>query len=276
MKLGYTEFSFGYAFTENLIRSAAPPPAGAPFFPNLIQEGQFGYDVCIDLPCCPLFFQYKMPELLVRNSAAEISQYSLAGISVPFFRMPLMRRNLSQQHQLLVDLENQFQNTVYYATPGMEEVNDFNDAYNAANVHCQSVLFSPRDIGPLQDDKQHVIAYRNGLNHAWLCSEPSKISVFQFEVVAKKVRSLLKDQHYRTLAVAAENIREVILSLVSSQLVGDSEDAIRSRIRARRVVLPERPEIDAPTRKVTEELLVSREIARVGLGLDMIIAQPSA
>ena len=45
MKLGYTEFSFGYAFTENLIRSMPSGPTGAPFFPNLLQEAQLGYDI---------------------------------------------------------------------------------------------------------------------------------------------------------------------------------------------------------------------------------------
>jgi hypothetical protein len=63
MRIGYTEFSFGYAFTENLIRSSATGPKKAPVFPNLMQEAHKGYDVRIDLPGVPLFFQYKLPEL---------------------------------------------------------------------------------------------------------------------------------------------------------------------------------------------------------------------
>lgn len=50
MKVGYTEFSFGYAFTENLIRGSASAPTGAPVFPNLVQEATLGYDVRIDDP----------------------------------------------------------------------------------------------------------------------------------------------------------------------------------------------------------------------------------
>jgi hypothetical protein len=56
MNLGYSEFSFGYAFTENLIRSSTAAPTGAPIFPNLVQEAQLGYDVQIKLPGLPLFF----------------------------------------------------------------------------------------------------------------------------------------------------------------------------------------------------------------------------
>ena len=58
MKLSYTEFSFGYAFTENLIRSTKTRPSGAPTFPNLVQEADLGYDVRVECPSCPLFFQY--------------------------------------------------------------------------------------------------------------------------------------------------------------------------------------------------------------------------
>lgn len=276
MKLGYTEFSFGYAFTENLIRSgSSTTPTGAPVFPNLIQEAQLGYDVRIDLPGCPLFFQYKLPELMVRNRAAEISQHALAGISVPFFRMPLMRQSLSQQHQLLIRLERRFQNTVYYASPGMETLGSFNAAYNAAEVHQRSVLFSPANIGPLPDDKQHVVAYRNGLGHAWFCSDPQEISALSIEDIQGKVGNLFGQRRFRTLEATAENVRREVLSLAPPQ-IRSSEDAIRARIRARRVELADRPDVSSRAREVAEELLVSREIARVGLGMEMVIAQPRA
>ena len=64
-----------------------------------------------------------------------------------FFRMYLMKRNLSRQHQLLIDLENQQPNSVYYATPGLRSNRSFNAAYISAEVHLRSVLFSPSDIG---------------------------------------------------------------------------------------------------------------------------------
>ena len=236
MKIGYTEFSYGYAFTENLIRSALSSPDGAPVFPNLKQEAQLGYDVRIDFPGCPLFLQYKLPELMVRKSAAEISKYTLQGIDIPFFRMSLVKRNLSKQHELLIELESQSPNTVYYAAPDMCNVDAFNEAYNSAKVHCQSVFFSPKSIGPLSDDQQHVIAYRNGLNYAWLCSEPRKVSALQFENISGQLRRSFEDPRYSTLQATASNIRREILPLVSSR-IRDSEDAIRQRIRDRRITL---------------------------------------
>ena len=272
MQLDYTEFSFGYAFTENLIRSASSRPRGAPFFPNLLQEAQLGYDVRIDLPGCPLYLQFKLPELMVRNSAMEISRNSL-DIALPFFRMYLMKRNLSKQHKRLIELEEKSTDAVYYATPIMENVSDFNTAYNSATVHRQSIFFSPEDIGPLPDDEQHVIAYSDGLGYAWMCSKPNEVSVLQYENISEKLRNSFEDARYRTLEATAHNIREALLPLIPQQIRG-SEGAIQQRIHGRRARLGNERNINDPTGRIVVELLVLREIARVGLGLELIIAQP--
>ena len=97
-QLEYSEFSFGYAFTENLIRSSATGPTSAPRFPNLVEEGRLGYDVEIDDGGDPVFFQYKVPERMVRQSAREISKHGLGwqGLPVPFFRMYLMKKESSR------------------------------------------------------------------------------------------------------------------------------------------------------------------------------------
>ena len=274
MKLGYSEFSFGYAFTENLIRSTARP-TGAPVFLNTFQEGQRGFDVQIDFPGRPLYFQYKLPELMVRNSAAEITKHSLSGLTIPFFRMYLMRSNLSTQHQKLIELENGSPNAVFYAAPGMKDLDAFNDAYNSAKVHCRSVFFSPKEIGPLPDDKQHVIAYNSALNQAWLPSEPREVAALQCKDIEVLVRLSFEEPRYRTLEAAVRSIREQMLPLVPSRIRAAQED-IWERVRMRRTGLSDHMDIDAATQHVVEEILVYREIARVGLGLDLVIAQPPA
>ena len=75
MKVGFTEFSFGYALTENVIRSSPTAPVGAPVFPNLIQEGVLGYDIRINFPAAPLFLQFKLPEVMRRGTAFETAQW---------------------------------------------------------------------------------------------------------------------------------------------------------------------------------------------------------
>ena len=77
MDIGYSEFSFGYAFTDNFIRDSWSRPTTAPTFPSLRDEGKWGYDIRIELAGRAVFFQYKRPELLTRNSAREIRDHAL-------------------------------------------------------------------------------------------------------------------------------------------------------------------------------------------------------
>lgn len=273
MKLGFTEFSYGYAFTENLIRSSASGPATAPVFPNLVQEAKLGYDVRIDMPGSPLFFQFKLPELMVRDTAREIAQLGLAGLSTPFFRMPLMRRDLSDQHAHLIRLEAKFPGAVYYASPTCESSAAFNTSYALAQVHTSSVLISPGAIGPLPDDRSHVVSYVAGATFAWRCSEPEKVKVADFAAISNAVAERLTKNSDDSLEKTVGQIREKVWPLVPEGLRG-AEGAIRDRFP----LVPDGADVgteeDARIRKVTREILVLREVVRVGLGVDFVIAQP--
>jgi hypothetical protein len=272
MKLGYTEFSFGYAFTENLIRSSATGPTGAPVFPNLVQEAKVGYDVRIDLPATPLFFQYKLPELMTRNTAFEIAKMNLAGISIQFFRMPLMASALSDQHELLIELEKLYPQNVLYASPGLSDLGTFNRAYTSAEVHRRSVFFSPADIGPLPDMKVHTIAYRPGLSYAWLCSEPKRIKAMTYESLQEQVRSNLDSPNSRPLRETAPELRHKVRATVSVTM-REAEGQIAERVRARRTIQPD-AHVTAEEEERVEDVLVAREMVRVDLGVDLVLAQP--
>src|SRR5262249_43314614 len=161
-------------------------------------------------PGLPLFFQYKLPELMMRNTAFEISKKSLPGITVPFFRMPLMPSSLSEQHKLLITLEKKYPDTVLYASPALDDLDAFNDAYRKGLVHQRSVFFSPRDIGPLPDDKPHTIAYHVGLSYAWLNSDPIRVSVITYAMLEERMRHLFASEHFIALGDVSSNVRDVI------------------------------------------------------------------
>jgi hypothetical protein len=273
MKLEYSEFSFGYAFTENLIRSSPSLPSGAPVFPNLVQEAQLGYDVRIDLPGLPLFFQYKLPESMTRNNAAEISKHQLPNLAVPFFRMPLMRRDLSRQHQKLIDLEQKFPGTVLYASPSMYNLSQFNLAYKAGRVHERSVFFSPSNIGPLPDAKEHTIAYQNDPPVAYFCSEPREIKAMNYEALAGSAQELFHRPQYSRLEHSSRELRETVLTLVSPRMRG-AEGELAQRVSIRRSSRPAGPPVSPQTERAIEDILVAREMVRVDLGVDVLIAQP--
>ena len=273
MKLGFTEFSYGYAFTENLIRWSSRGPTAAPVFPNLVQEAQFGYDVSVDLPGLPLFFQFKLPELMVRQTAREIAHHGLRDIKTPFFRMPLMRRDLSDQHKNLIQLENQFPNSVFYASTAVDSLAKFNSAYARARVHLQSVLFSPNEIGLLPDDKAHSVSYSTTSGRAWRCSEPREVNARSFESVVELANEGLSQRSGRPLDNTADEIREGVWSLILPEL-RDVESELLLRVDARRAVADGADATDDRVRTVSNELLVLREIVRVGLGVDLLVAQP--
>ena len=68
-----SEFSFGYALTEELVAGVIGGLMAAPVFPSLIQEGQAGggYDLQLPLAGAPLFLQFKLSDCMVYRSAAE-------------------------------------------------------------------------------------------------------------------------------------------------------------------------------------------------------------
>ena len=274
MKVGYTEFSFGYAFTENLIRGSTSAPAGAPVFPNLVQEATLGYDVRIDFPAVPLFFQYKLPELMTRASAFEIAGGLCPGLTLEFFRIALMRRDVSAQHQLLIDREGRYPGQVFYAAPCLQDCAAFNGAYNAAGVASRSVLFSPAQIGPLPDDKVHTIAYKPGLSYGYFCSEPRQIEAETFENLSARLSRKFKDKNVRDFRTTAQEVRRAVLE-DASPVWRQAEDAVAGRVRQALPPIAADGTGSQPDRlQAIVDVLVAREIARIDMGIDLVIAQP--
>ncbi len=270
MKVGYSEFSFGHAFTENLVRSSPSGPAGAPIFPNLLQEAQLGFDVDINLPGCPLFFQYKLPEKLTRKSAP---QCRLLGGGVPYFRVALTRNDLSGQHERLQDLETSFPGLVFYTTPFLESARHFDAAYTSADVHNQCALFSPIDIGSLPAKSSHTICYRAGLASAWVCSDPQQIRQRNFAEVRELVRSAFSRAAFESLHHAAGYLIARIREF-SPEHLRIGEPALRAAIQVRRARTRPESGKNPDTEQTIENIVVAREMARIALGVDLALAQP--
>jgi len=171
VKPDISEFSFGYAITESLIRNSPFPLQAAPLFPSLVQEGRAGgYDVRIPFSGFPLFLQFKLSDCMVRNSAYESQQ----GVLYPnFYRMHLRPTRYSQQHPMLLDLEADG-NAVYYVAPIFHTNNKLNQTYlNDRMVEC-SLFIRPSEIGRLPDDNNHHISFKQS-GSIYFCSKPKKI-----------------------------------------------------------------------------------------------------
>jgi hypothetical protein len=182
--------------------------------------------------------------------------------------------DLSDQHRRLIDWEGRYPRLVYYAAPCLRDCAGFNAAYNTASVTRRSALFSPAGIGPLPDDKVHTIAYKPGLSYGYFCSEPQQIEAGSFESLNERLSQSFKEKRFRDFRNAAREVREAVLE-VTSPVWREAEGAIVDRLRqSRPQTVADGTSPDADRERATLEVLVAREIARIDLGLDLMIAQP--
>ena len=116
MKPEISEFSYGFALTNELVGWVAL--SAAPVFPSLIEEGKAGggYDVKLDRPGVPLFLQFKRSHCMVRRTAKEHQAVVALGgtLNVPYYRFPITEATTSDQHELLLALDDG-SNLVFYA-----------------------------------------------------------------------------------------------------------------------------------------------------------------
>ena len=172
MEPTFSEFSYGYALTQELASGKFGSLIAAPVFPSLVREGQAGggYDIYLPFAGVPLFLQFKLSHYLHRSNSLEWGQYFS-----PYYRMYLRPLRYSDQHNLLVDLEKAG-NQVYYVAPEFHTVEELNDAYVSRNVYYRSAFFTPVDIGILPTIDRHYLTFNSSNTDAFLWSrEPKKL-----------------------------------------------------------------------------------------------------
>ncbi len=191
MKPEISEFSYGFALTNELVGWVAL--SAAPVFPSLVEEGKAGggYDVKLDRPGVPLFLQFKRSHCMVRRTAKEHQAVVALGgtLNVPYYRFPITEATTSDQHELLLALDDG-SNLVFYAAPHFHRRNEINQAWSRSDVARRSLFVAPRMIGPL-DDEQHHVAFDGG--NTWLCSEPRVLEVLTNRGLEDKLNGFLKE-----------------------------------------------------------------------------------
>jgi len=173
MKPCISEFSYGYAITDELLHRQGVAVTAAPVFPSLYQEGQVGggYDVKIEGPATPLFIQFKLSDCLKNRSATEFKE---GYLDVPFYRMHIRPLRTSNQHLLLMELEAQGED-VYYCAPCFHQHHELNDAYLSQTVCARSIWINPSEIGKLPNTDDHHVSFQNYTDgYFYFCSVPEK------------------------------------------------------------------------------------------------------
>lgn len=216
-KCQFSEFSYGYCLTEDLIVGQGTPLTAAPVFPSLIEEGQpgVGYDVRFDRPGTPLFLQFKLVHQMVRGTANEAQK---GHFQPPFYRMHLRSRLISDQHQSLIALE-QGGNDVFYVVPGFHTTMDLNTAYAERRVWDRSFRIKPALIGPLPNDKPHHVTFRQptGTWRFYSDEAAKEGRALNTEEIAESLRQRIAERGERNLRDQIMDLDERLLAIVNAR-----------------------------------------------------------
>lgn len=202
----FSEFSFGYALTDNLIHAGWPLGARAPYFPSLVSEGlSGGFDVKIPLRPVALYLQFKIPQLVSRRT-----KYKPPTFTPPYLRMHL-RTKRPNQHGLLLKWESRHR-LVYYATPDFWQSSDLDYYYSERTVNQHTRFVRPSAIGNL-DASRHHVAYQPGDANLWVCSEPRRLEASgDFNLFLADVEAAIRTAEPKTaLDFLAEIERDIEL-----------------------------------------------------------------
>jgi len=222
IKPEFSEFTFGYAFTENFTNGwLGGGVRSVPIFPSLLAEGRptGGYDVAIPTHAEPILFQFKIPQLVTRRSRLLPPAYW-----PPYYRMHLEPGARSAQHRALLQ-HARAGRRVFYVAPCFDRMDILDNHYRYHQVPDQCAYFSPDDIGVL-DDEAHFVAYQRLNGNAWLFSEPKETAARAPEEVRQQLREIA-----RTARPVAR--QDDYFSELSSEIVRSIESAVELRLERR-------------------------------------------
>lgn len=167
----FSEFSYGFAYTHEVVDTCWAAVAGAPVFPSLYDEGQAGgFDLSIGLLGWTYFAQFKRADFLSRSNASWWHDHGGS-----YYRFPITRRRHSRQHALLLELEHQSVfHIVEYVAPRFHTAAALSNNFTNQNIVDRSLRIFPRRIGTVDDDQQHYVTYTAAGNPV-VRSEPFSI-----------------------------------------------------------------------------------------------------
>lgn len=155
MDAEFSEFSYGFALSYEIVAALGPDIVGAPLFPSLREESELGYDADFRSAGWPLFLQFKLADCLTRSNANYWSFYGST-----FFRIAIGQSGKPRQHNLLCDLSRR-EDEVYYAAPIFYRQREFNRAFASARVLVESAMIPLNQLPEITDRQRHHITYHS-------------------------------------------------------------------------------------------------------------------
>lgn len=237
MKSKLSEFSYGYALTEELSRYNSL--IAAPYLPSLRNEGNTGgYDVRIEYLAGPLFLQFKLSEKLITRKAKEFQVCGL--LKPPFYRFRLRPLRHSCQHDLLLDTESQWPRSVYYSAPAFVDEKELNQKYLNSQVVDHSVFVSPAEIGSLNLDEHYISFKDHNSTTGYLFSEyPAEKKIVQGKTGIRNAINFSQEQELPDNWII--ELKNAIMSTLKKKRLIDNaaEKEINSKLEENAVMIIE-------------------------------------
>jgi hypothetical protein len=144
----FSESSFGFAVTEQMIRRHRWRLAGIPYFPWIDEEGLLGWDVNIPFWGLSYFLQFKR---------GEEFRYRTQPVC---FRFPVYKPSRSQQHNILVDWAVS-ERLTYYCAPCFTSGSDLMHHSLGTTLLANTKFIPARELPRigLSDNTQHFVTY---------------------------------------------------------------------------------------------------------------------
>lgn len=208
----FSEFSYGYAVTEECIRKYVRRIYEAPRFPTLRAERAFGYDVRV---AGFMFLQFKRPSVVTGHRARE-KEENPPNLSGDVYRMPVYSNDSPSQHDRLMALERRVgrRGCVLYVSPCFHTRVEFNHYYLNRSLLENSLLVRPEAIGSLSPER-HRLSYNRACfsTHAWRYSKPEEIEAMSVDDLSRDIEKLSNTSDFSATEVG-EFIRD-LLQLIS-------------------------------------------------------------
>ena len=189
----FSEFTYGFALTYELVNMSGLPLRFAPVIPSLIREGSTGggYDVEIPIgPSVALFLQFKTCQRIIRGrkNTREVQD----GMGTPFLRLPLRKERSYAQHDQLLRLETAG-GYVAYVAPAFADLATLNDSFFTRTTATKSIWVRPSEIPPAFDRRRsHWLSFTATTPYVWsfYSHSPSEEATATLEPSPKYWRAL--------------------------------------------------------------------------------------
>ena len=216
MKTEFSEFTYGFSLVNELAKTL--PCTAVPIFPSLLEEGKEGggYDVkfLLSKKGKILNLQFKLSDWMKTRSARE---YKIPGhsLSLPYYRFEITSEQISEQHSLLLSLEEK-QPLTFYAAPAFYLKDEINTYWSSDLVTRNSVFVKPSSIGGLPDLNPHRVCFDTASianKQAYFFSEPQEVEVLTFQSFSEFVTAEV-DRETDTLENSISRAREQYASAI--------------------------------------------------------------